>query len=226
MKNKIIRSLTFLTLAGIILSLTAWAIASSRHQNSAATQADSPRRKSLHEIAQARDVEIDVPELENMIEYEDIRILAKHAQAIVIAQLTDEESAFDGGDHILTSYRLNVQSVLKPTELNAPLGVGDESPAPLVTPVKLVRPGGVVMVGGHRANSKLKGSEPLKPGGRFLLFLWWSPSYKAYTLAGGVSGAFLIGPDQHLKPLGSKAGIRKYDGDHLQAVLDEVLTSR
>lgn len=84
---------------------------------------------------------------------------------------------------------------------------------------------GAVLVNGRRATSKLKGSEPLKPGRDFLLFLWWSPAYKAYTLAGGVSGAFLIESEQRLRPLGSKPGMRKYGGSGLQTLIDEVLSN-
>lgn len=222
MKNRLLRALTVLTLSGLVLSLAAWAIASSAPQDKQPSQADRTKPKSLREIARERDVDADVPEMENTAEYNDLRVLARDAEAIVIGRVIDEESTFDGEDHIVTSYRLEVQSVLKHTKLNGPLGVGDEAPAPLVTPLKLARPGGVVQVGGRRAALKLKGSEPLKPGRDFVFFLWWSPAYKAYTLAGGVSGAFLIDMDQRLKPLGSKAGMRKYDGGRLQAVIDEV----
>ena len=225
MKNKVLRSLTFLTLAGVILSLTAWAIADSPPQDKQAIQAP-PRLKTLREIAGERDVEIDVSNFENLLEYGDLLFLAKHSDAIVVVRVIDEESAFNGDDSISTSYRLEVQSVVKHTQLRVPLDVGDEPPAPLVTPLKLVRPGGVVLFNGHRVTSTLKGSEPLKAGRHFLLFLWWSPDYKAYTLAGGVSGAFLIDMEHRLRPLGSKAGMRKYDGDELQTVVDELLDNQ
>ena len=226
MKTKLLRSLTLLTLSGIVLSLTVWAIASSSQQDTLATQADKTQRKTLLEVARARDVETDVPEMENTAEYDDVRLLARHAEAIVVGRIIEEESAFDGEDHILTSYQLDVQSVLKQTKLNAPLGMGDETPVPLVTPLKVVRPGGVVLVNGRRATSKLKGSEPLKPGRAFLLFLWWSPAYKAYTLAGGVSGAFLVDSEQRLKPLGFKSGMLKHDGEGLQTLIDEILANQ
>ncbi|HKB68283.1 MAG TPA: hypothetical protein VKC61_20650 [Pyrinomonadaceae bacterium] len=225
MKNNLLRSLIVLVLFGFVLWLTTWAIASSGKQNIQATQVDSTRRKTLREIARDRDVETEVTEMETTAEYDDLRLLAKHAEAIVVGQIIDEESAFDGEDHILTSYHIEVQSVVKHTQLNAPLGVGAEPPGSLLTPLKLVRPGGVVLLNGHHASSMLKGSEPLKPGRRFLIFLWWSPAYRAYTFAGGLSGAFLIDSDQRLKPLGSKAGFRKHDGDGLQTILDEVLTN-
>jgi hypothetical protein len=225
MKNNLMRALTVFTLSVVVLLLTAWAIASSAQKNSQTTQTQGTKLKTLREIARERDVETDVSEMEESAEYEDLHVLAKHAEAIVVVRVSDEESAFDGDNHISTSYHLEVLNVLKHTKLNAPLGVGDQPPAPLVTPLKLVRPGGVVMVNDRRAFAKLKGSEPLKSGRHFLLFLWWSPARNAYTLAGGVSGAFLIDMEQRLRPLGSKAGMRKYDGNGLQALIDEVLAA-
>jgi hypothetical protein len=217
MKQNLLRPLTLLTLTGIALSLTSWA-----QENSQATKTDGNKLKTLREIVRERDVETDVSELEESAEYEDLHVLAKHAEAIVVVRISDEESAFNGDNNIFTSYHVEVLSVLKQTKLNAPLSIGEEPPAPLVTPLKLVRPGGVVMVDRHRAFAKLKGSELLKPDRYFLLFLWWSPAYKAYTLAGGVSGAFLIDMEQRLRPLGSKPGMRKYDGSGLQDLIDEV----
>jgi hypothetical protein len=221
--NMLMRTLAVLSLSGLAL-LTTWAIGSSAQPKTQATQPVGTKLNTLREIAKERDVEVEVPEMESTTEYEDLGLLAKQAEAIVVARLIDEESAFDGDDHILTSCRLDVQRVLKQTQLNAPLGIEAELPAPLVGPLKVVRPGGVVVVNGRRATSRLKGSEKLKPGRQFLFFLWWSPAYKAYTLAGGVSGVFLIEADQRVKPLGLKEGMRKYEGNNVQAVIDGVLT--
>ena len=226
MKNKLLRLVTVLTLSGMALSLTAWAIASNAQQGGPATQTDGAKRQTLRDIARNRDVEVEVSEGENSAEYGDLRLLAKHAEAIVVGRLINEASSFDGDDHIITTYSLDIQRVLKHTKLNAPLGAGDEPPAPLVTPLKFVRPGGIVMVNGHRASRRLKGSEPLQPSRDVLLFLWWSPAYKAYTLAGGVSGAFLIDGELRLKPLASKRGMLKYDGGTLDAIIDEVLATQ
>jgi hypothetical protein len=206
MTNKLLRSATVLTLSGIVLSFTAWAIASSQQQGKPTS--DSSQRKTLRELVQERDVETDVSEMETSAEYDDLRALARDAEAIVVGHVVDEESAFDGDNYILTSYRIEVQSILKHTKLNGSLGVGDE------------------LVNGRRASSKLKGSERLKPGRDILLFLWWSPAYKAYTLAGGVSGVFLIDAEQRLRPLGSKEGMRKYDGGGLQSVIHEALINQ
>lgn len=226
MKNKILRSVTLLTLTGLALSLTAWAISFASQRNEQATQTGGAKSKKLRDLVRERDVEVEVPEGEANLEYNDLRLLAKHAEAIVVGSIVEEKSSFDGDDHILTSYRLDVRRVLKSTRLNAPLGVGQEPPAPLVTPLEVVRMGGVVEVNGRRASRKLKGGEPLKTGSDFLLFLWWSPDYKAYTLAGGVSGAFLIDGEQRLRPLGMKPGMRTYEGIALQVAIDEVLANQ
>jgi hypothetical protein len=226
MKNKILRSVTLLTLTGLVLSLTAWAISSVPQRDAQAAQSGGSKPKTLRELVRERDVEVDAPEGENNLEYDDLSRLARHAEAIVVGRITEEKSFFDGDDYIVTNYQLDVQRVLKHTRLNGPLGVGQEPPAPLVTPLKLARMGGVVQVNGRRASQKLKGSEPLKTGRDFLLFLWWSPAYKAYTLAGGVSGAFLIDGEQRLRPLGLKPGMRAYDGGVLQVTIDQVLENK
>lgn len=227
MKNKILRSVTLITLTGLVLSLTAWAISSVPQRDAQATQqTGSPRPKTLRDLARERDIEVEAPLSETHVEYGDFRLLAKHAEAIIVGRITEEKSSFEGDNYIVTNYQLDVQRVLKLTRLNGPLREGQEPPAPLVTPLKLARIGGVVEVNGHRASQKLKGSEPLKPGSDFLLFLWWSTNHKAYILAGGVSGAFLIDGEQHLKPLGREPGIRKYDGRTLQVVIDEILANQ
>lgn len=223
MKNKLMRLVTVLTLSGIALSLTAWAIA---QKGEPVTQRDGTKRQTLRDIARERDVEIDVAEGENSTEYGDLRLLTKHAEAIVVGRVISEESSFDGDDHIITTYQLAIQRVLKHTKLNGPLGAGDEPPAPLSTSLKFVRPGGSVLVNGHRASRRSKGTEALQPSRDVLLFLWWSPSYKAYTLAGGVSGAFLIDAELRIRPLASKRTMLRYDGSTLDSIIDEVLATQ
>jgi hypothetical protein len=221
MKNRLLRFVTVLTLSGMALSLTVCAIALDPQQAGQAVQRDGAKRQTLRDIARDRDIEVEGSEEKNSAEYSDLRLLTKHAEAIVVGRVIKEESSFDGDDHIITAYRLDVQRVLKHTKLHAPLGVGNEPPAALVTPLKFVRPSGIVLVNGHRASRKLKSSEAIQPSSDVLLFLWWSPAYKAYTLAGGVSGAFLIDGDLRLRPLASKRGMLEYGGT-LEAVIDEV----
>lgn len=227
MKKRLLRPVTLIALTAAALSLTAWAIASAPRQSPQAAQTGETKRKTLRDIARERDVEIQATEGELDGEYDDLHRLAKHAEAIVVARVTDAQSSFgDGGDYIHTTYNLDVLRVVKDTQLNAPLMAGQEPPAPLMTPLKLVRPGGTVMVNGHRATQALQGGDRLKPGNDFLLFLWWSPNFKTYLLAGGISGAFLVNADQSLSPLGTKAGMLKHKGGGLQAVIDEILAAR
>ncbi len=226
MTNKLLRSVTIITLAGLALSATAWAIASTPRRTGRAVQTEGPHRKTLRDIARERDVKVEEPAEGLNVEYGDLRLLARHAEAIVVGRITDEESFFSSDDRIVTTYRLDVHRVVKDVRLNAPLDAGQAPPAPLVTTLKLVRPDVTVIVNGHRATHVLKGGERLKPGSDFLLFLWWSPNFNAYTLAGGVSGAFLIDGNRLLSPLGSRPGMLKYRGVDLQTVADEVMANQ
>jgi hypothetical protein len=226
MTNKLLRSVTVLTLAGLLVTLTAWAVASTPRQGGQAARDVGQKRKTLRDIARERDIEFEVSAEELNTEYHDLRMLAKGAEAIIVGRITDEESSFDGDDSIFTTYRLDVLRVIKETRLNAPLMAGQEQPSPLITPLKLVRPGGTVLVNGHRATGRLKGAERLKPGNDYLFFLWWGPYSKAYMLAGGVSGAFLIDGEQRLSPLGSMEGMLKHKGSDLQAVVDEITANQ
>ena len=146
MKITSIRLVTVLASFGIAFLLAIGTNASANMQGSPGTQ----KRKTLRDLAQERDIEVDVPVLESSVEYRNLGLLARHAEAIVVARLMDEQSTFDGDDYITTTYTLDVQRVIKDTKLNGPLGLGDEPPAPLLTPVRLARAGGVVVVNGHR----------------------------------------------------------------------------
>ena len=138
----------------------------------------------------------------------------------------DEQSAFDGDDYIITTYSLDVQRVIKDTKLNGPLAPGDEPPAPLLTRMKFVRPGGAVVVNAHLASQKWKGSEPLKTGSDVLLLLWWSPAFKAYTLAGGLSGSAANRAGPASQALIVEAGNARYNGALLDDVINEVLAAQ
>ncbi len=223
MRNRSIHLVTILVLCGIALSMAFWTSASERPERSAGTQSDGAKRKTFRDLARERDIEVDVPQWESTVEYRDLGLLARHAEAIVVGRITDEQSTFGGDDYITTTHSLDVQRVIKDTKLNGPLAPGDEPPAPLLTPMRFVRPGGAVVVNGHLASQKWKGSEPLKTGSDVLLLLWWSPAFKAYTLSGGLSGALLIEQDLRLKPLSSKREMLRYTGASLDAVINEVL---
>src|SRR5947209_13191559 len=95
----------------------------------------APKRKTLREVGQERDVEVSVPNLEFNVEHVDLQSLAKNSTAIVIGQITDEKASFsESGDFINTYYSVDVQRVLKDTTYATPLRPNDELPGPLTSP--------------------------------------------------------------------------------------------
>jgi hypothetical protein len=224
MKNRLLRPVTLLALTAAALSLAAWGIASTARPPAQAAQTDETKRKTLRELARERDVELE-SHSESEAEYDDARQLARAAEAIVVGRVSAAEAAFDGDNSIITTYSVEVERVIKDTQLKAPLRAGQPQPAPLATPLKLMRAGGEVNINGHRASQRFEG-KTLAAGNRYLLFLWWSPYFNAYYLAGGSSGAFLLDGAQHLSPLGSKAGLLRYRGGRLEATLDEILADQ
>jgi hypothetical protein len=188
-------------------------------------QDENRKRKTLREVGKEREVEKLVPNLEHNKEYNNLASLATNSTAIVVARITKEVSSFDSDDYINTTYTLDVQRVLKDITSTTPLGPNDARPLPLTSPLKIVRAGGVVYVNGHRVSEKLKGSELLTSGKRFVLFLRWSPAFKSYHLMGGASGAFLVQDDQQIKPLGSELKLRDGSLD-LETFIVEVMKVR
>ena len=219
MKKRLLRPVTLVALTAAALSLTAWAIASAPRQSPQAAQTGETKRKTLRDIARERDVEI-VSNSEDEAEYEDMRSLARAAEAIVVGRVSAAEAAFVSDDSIVTTYTVEVERIIKDTKLNAPLKADQPQPAPLATPLKLVRAGGEVRVNGHRASHRFAG-ETLAAGGEYILFLWWSPSSNAYYLAGGSSGGVLV-RDGRVEPLGKSAKL-KFAGRDLEDFLSEVL---
>jgi hypothetical protein len=186
--------------------------------------ADTPKQKTLRDVGKERDVEVSVPNLEFNSEYNNLSSLAKQSDAILIGRITTEESSFsESGNFINTYYTVDVSRVLRDNTANLTLSPGNERPQPLVSPVRFVRSGGEVKVNGHRVVAKLKGSELLKAGKQYVLFLKWSPDFKSYLLMGGSSGAFLVQNDNHIKALGFELGQKK-DGADLDTFIAEVLS--
>lgn len=111
LKEKILRSITLLTLLGVCLSLAAWAVASARKQDP--KSADNTRPKTLREMALERDIESDILEGHFDHEYGDLRWLAKHSDAIVLGRILEGESFFDGENHISTRYVLDLNRIIK-----------------------------------------------------------------------------------------------------------------
>lgn len=233
MNKGILRSLTILTLLIASFAIMAWVVSFVRAQ---ASQQPSPnvnsgRRKTLREVAQERDVESTVPEFEGNNEYDDLHSLAKAAHAIVLGQIMEEKSSFDeSGEFVHTTYKVNIQRVLKEPKLDLPPDYVDPYwgkivAAPLITPLIVERDGGEVKVNGHRVSKKLKGSELLTTGNSYVFFLGWN-SPTAYRIAAGASGAFLVDDNFRVKALGSGKGIKKRDGTDLNSFINELLNGQ
>ncbi|HET6892382.1 MAG TPA: hypothetical protein VFH31_14870 [Pyrinomonadaceae bacterium] len=224
LKEKILRSITLLTLVGVCLSVAAWVVASARKQEPKNT--DNARPKTLRERALAGDVEFDMLEGHFDKEYGDLRWLAKHSDAIVLGRILEEESYFSGDQNITTRYKVEVQRVIKderPEAGRLSQSLGKSFPAPLTTPLSFTRFGGSVQVNGHRASVRVKGSELLTSNKTYVLFLQWTGHN--YHIAGGMSGVVLVQDSLRVNPLGTNPSLKRkhYERLHLEAVIEEVL---
>lgn len=226
MKRKVLRSITLSAL--LVVAVAALAVSQVlRESDAKAPAARQEKAKTLRDIAAERDVETEEG-IESGREYATLEELKKEATAVVYGRITDSKSFFDEsghpiehGDYITTEYTVEVNQVLRNRTLNGDISAG--KPAPLTTPLKIARNGGVVEVNGHRAAVKAKGFESLTAGKSYVFFLSWSPDYQAYTLAGGVSGAVLVNDDLSLKPLASSDAIQsKLRGASLNRLIEQV----
>ena len=183
----------------------------------------------MRDIAIERDVEVE-GRSESPSEFTTLESLKEEAAAIVYGRITDARSFFDESGHpvehgelITTEYTVDVLRVLKDTTPDAATQPGRAAPAPLATPLKIARNGGEVTVNGHRAVVKVKGYETLNPGKLYVFFLFWSPDYQAYVLAGNISGAVMVNDDLSLKPLASSKEIRlKLRGRDLESFINQL----
>ncbi len=228
MKRKIIGLVTILPLLAIAFAFGAWGLASDASLQKAVQ--GPPARKTLRDIGRERDFESEVAISDSNTEYADLRLLAKHSDAVVMGRIVEEASAFVGDDFIFTTYIVDVNRVVsdKTAEVLSILKLlGEhEPPATLSTPLKVVRSGGVVTIDGHRVAKTMRGSEALKAGQHYILFLHWSRDFKAYRLAGGMSGAVLVDPELVVKPLGSAKGVRIHSGTALEPFLRKLLADQ
>jgi len=172
---------------------------------------DQDKPKKLREIAMERDVEVPgLEENSEYFEYSDFKEAAKDANAIVYGRIIGRNSYFDDsglpfedGRIIMTEYTVEVLRVLKDRTREMMLSPDMPAPAPLSTPLKIKRNGGVVYVNGHRASMKVKGFEAINPGQEYIFFLFWSSAYKTYSLAGNISGVIAVNYDLSLQSLAS-----------------------
>ena len=176
---------------------------------------DKVRPKSLKQRAHERDVEVEST-AESDLAAATLPVLAKGSSAIIVGKIKNAKSFFDEsgnstleyGDIITTEYDIEVLRVLKNTTLERMPPTGMLGPAPVITPVKIARNGGVVQVNGHKAAVNVKGYEALVPGREYVFFLNWSPDYKAYVFSYGIFSAIAVDEKKSLKPLANNEEFR------------------
>lgn len=224
-----------LTMLATLLAAGAAALAFSlapRRGAATAPSAGQERHKKLRDAARERDVTVEGG-LHSQNEYVTFEALATEPKAVVYGRLTDARSFFDEsgdpreyGENITTEYTVEVLRVLRDKTRAAAPPPGRLAPAPLATPLKIARDGGTVMVDGHRAEVRYAGYEALTPGKEYVFFLFWSPDYRAYVLAGNISGVVAVEDGRRLKPFASSPTIRKkLRGADLDSLAVEVANS-
>ena len=224
MKKRVPSSMTVLTL----LAVTVAALAVSLVPQGTAKSQDvkQTKQKNLREIAMERDVEVEGVDGSHL-EYATTLESLGEAKAIVYGRIIDSKSFFDPsspieyGESITTEYMVDVLRVIKDKTLDAM--PGQVQPAPLSTPLRIARNGGVVNVNGHRASVTVRGYEFLNPGKQYVFFLFWSRAYGAYVLAHGISGVVMVNDDLSLKPLAPSKEIQSRLRDmKLESFIDEI----
>ena len=217
-----LRAMTISTVLAVVLATTVLSVSLVQQPSGSAAAAKKGEPQSLRATAQQRDVEVLLTDTELNAEYSSIESLNKDAIAVVVGTVTSEQSSFDGDEFIITTYAVDVKNILKDAISEKSYPATSAPPAPLVSPLKVVRPGGELKVNGHRAVMKLAGAELLKANKDYVMFLRWSPEFQAYLPLGGISGVFLIQGDNKLKPLGVNDRIKKYDGLDLHRLAGEI----
>lgn len=199
--------------------------ASSGSSTQVSSDQDRVRLKSLKERALERDVEVEST-AESDFAAATLPALISGSSVIIFGKIKDARSFFDEeyGDIITTEYNIEVLRVLKNTTLERMPPAGMLGPAPVITPLKIARNGGVVRVNGHKAAVKVKGYEHLVPGRDYVFFLNWSSDYKAYVFSYGIFSAVAVDEEQSLKPLANneelRSSFRKLNLDTLAAEIN------
>ncbi len=234
MRKKVLRPTTLATLLVAAFLIAGLAVSLLQQQGSAKSPpAGQVREKKPRDIARERDWETEGSS-ESHAEYDDFESLMEGADAIVYGRIIDSKSFWDEtgnpidhGENITTEYAVDIYRVLKDKTQSSPPAPDKAFPAPLTTPLKIARNGGVVYENGHRAEVKVKGYESLNQGKEYVFFLDWSPDYKAFILAGGASGAVMVDDDQSLRPLAKSKDIQeKLRGVDLHSFINELSLKR
>ncbi len=228
MKERFLTRSTLFTLVAVTFATLAVSLLQ-RQQVAKSADVGQIKQKKLRERVVERDVEVEGVS-ESHSEYSTFDDLVSDAGAIVYGRIIDSHSFFDQSGHpmeygeiITTEYGIHVHRVLRDRPMKSIPSPDKPAPAPLTTPLKIARNGGVVMVNGHRAAVKVKGYENLELGRDYIFFLFWSPDYKAYVLAGGISGAVLVNDDMSLKALASSKEVQaRVRTLRLEALIDQI----
>ena len=206
MNKNVFISMTLVVLAAAVFSGAVFSGSLSHQQGT--VNSGQTRPKKLREIAMERNVEVEGPSGCNLADM-SLADLSTSSSAIVYGRIIDSKSFFDesspseSGDYITTEYAIEVLRVLKDRTLETMPPANKPAPAPLTTPLKIARNGGVVSVNDHRASVRVKGYEAIVSGKQYVFFLNWSPNYNAYKLTYCIFGAVMVNDDLSLKSLGS-----------------------
>jgi hypothetical protein len=228
MKDRFLNRSTLFTMVVVTAAVLAVSLVQ-RQQVAKSADVSQIKQKKLREMTVERDVEVEGVS-ESHSEYSTFDDLARDAMAIVYGRIIDSDSFFDQSGHpmeygeiITTEYTIQIHRVLRDRTMKSIPSPDKLALAPLTTPLKIARNGGVVLVNGHRAAVKVKGYENLELGRDYIFFLFWSPDYKAYVLAGGISGAVIVNDDMSLKALATskeiQASVRKL---RLETLIEQI----
>lgn len=233
MKKKVLNSMTLLT----VLAVTVGALTVSlvqRHGSAQSPNVSQAQQKNVRDRAKQGDVEVPGSSGHDLA-YTTRAHLESGSRAIVYGRIVDSKSFFDEsggpvqyGELITTEYLVEVLRVLKDTTLESMPPPGKAVPAPLITPLKIARNGGVVNVNGHRAAVKVKGFDALNTGKEYVFFVNWSADYKAYILTAGIFGVVRVNGDLSLGPVDDSSDKMKseFRGIDLDSLANEISRRR
>lgn len=129
------------------------------------------------------------------------------------------ETTLDGNS-LYTTYTIETQRIIKQFTSNVPLEayylINRPLPELIGGEFNIIRHGGLLFVNGHRVREKVPGYGDLVENQNYIFFLTWSSAYKAYRLAGGVSGVVLIQDDLQIKPLATDEKVKQSNEKFLE----------
>jgi len=222
MKNKMLRALTIATVLAALTATTVLSVSLVQESGGGVAKTKKDKPQSLRAIAERQGVEILLTDTDETAEYPSVTALNKGATAVIVGNVVSEKAFFAGDEFIFTEYAVDVKEILKDVPSEWPYPAKFAPPAPLESPLKVVRHGGEVSVNGNRAIVRLAGAELFKTNKDYVLFLTWKSRSKRYQILGGMSGAFLIQGNGKLKPLGVNDRLKKYEGLTLQDLTAEL----